>query len=159
MSTTEVSSTEELLAAVTLGGIEFFEISARSRAGFGESIGTDEPEPPEFDLKLQARAGSFQVRLRTALSVPQGDVVVDAGVMYELSEELKVSEEIGLDFANRVALMALLPYVREAIHTHTVKVFGEGLLMPIIRQGDLVFSADEVDDPTAPGEVATDSAT
>ncbi|MHA7146748.1 hypothetical protein ACX80U_18735 [Arthrobacter sp. TmT3-37] len=138
-----IESIEQMVNEVALSSIDYFELSARSKAGFGDDIGADENQPPEIKLTIQGIAGKFRVRLHVFVAAALGEVVVDLAVTYDLDEKYEVPQDIGVDFANRVGVMALLPYVREAIHSQTSKVFGEGLLMPILRAGDLEFSQEE----------------
>ena len=137
-----IESIEDLVAAVELSDIEFYELSARSCAGFGDEVGSDTDTEPSFELKVLHKEKKYKIRLRVCISTTYGDVVSDAGIVYELANDARIPHGIGLDFANRVGIMALLPYIRESIHSLTSKAFGQGLLMPVMRAGDLQFEAD-----------------
>jgi hypothetical protein len=143
-----IESIEDLVAAVELTDIEFYELSARSRAGFGDDVGSEADTDPTFELKVLHKEKKYKVRLRVSISTTYGDVVADAGIVYELANDARIPHGIGLDFANRVGIMALLPYVRESIHSLTSKAFGQGLLMPVMRAGDLQFEAEDPEGDT-----------
>ncbi|WDF34529.1 hypothetical protein PTW37_06425 [Arthrobacter agilis] len=140
---TPVDSIAQLVDLVELQSVEFFELSARAKAGFDDSIGAEEDEPPQFRLNLQAMEGLIRVRLRADIKARLGEVAVDAAINYTVQNDFEVRRDLALDFANRIAVMALLPYMREAIHSQTTRVFGEGLLMPVLRAGDLQFTEDD----------------
>lgn len=137
-----IDSIDELVESVELRDVEFYELSARSKAGFGDDVGADEDLEPVFELRVQHRDQAYRIRLRVSIALTLGDVVADIGAVYELNEEARIPTAIGLEFANRVGVMALLPYVRESVHTLTTKVFGQALLMPVMRAGQLQFEAD-----------------
>jgi hypothetical protein len=137
-----IESIEDLVDAVELTDVEFYELSARSCAGFGDEVGSETDTEPTFELKVLHKEKKYKIRLRVSISTTFGDVVADAGIVYDLKGDARIPHAIGLDFANRVGIMALLPYIRESIHSLTSKTFGQGLLMPVMRAGDLQFEAD-----------------
>lgn len=143
-----IHSIEELVEAVELTDIEFYELSARSCAGFGDEVGSAMDTEPTFELKVLHKDKKYKIRLRVSISTTSGDVVSDAGIVYELPNDARIPHDVGLDFANRVGIMALIPYIRESIHSLTAKAFGQGLLMPVMRAGDLQFEADAAEDDT-----------
>ena len=44
------------------------------------------------------------------------------------------------DFASKVALMAAIPFVREALSGLTARVTGTAVLLPLIRSGEITFA-------------------
>lgn len=69
--------------------------------------------------------------------------------MYEVDPAERIPEDVALEFANLVGVMAVLPYLREAVHRITDQVFGSRVLVPMIRAGELRFTDNEkVDDQT-----------
>ncbi len=141
----KIESAKEMLGIVSLKNVEFYEVSAKSNES--EPDGDNDEVAPQFELRLQQHGTQFRVRLRVSFSAARGAIAVDAAVVYELEEDIEIRSDVALDFANHVGMMALLPDLREAVHGITVKVFGEGLLMPIMKAGDLEFNQGEVASP------------
>lgn len=141
----------ELVDATSLLSISFLEISAK-RADENASTA---PVPdddgflvePEFTLQI-GRAGNenkFRVRVSTEIASEPGLVTVDAAAEYALDGLTlsEISEELMLEFVNRVATFALIPYIRQALADITLRVFESPLTMPLYRQGHLEFSKQE----------------
>lgn len=59
-------------------------------------------------------------------------------VKAEFRDRLRVAR--ALDYSNDVAVVALLPYLRQAIADLTQRVFGSPLLMPALQRGAVTFS-------------------
>lgn len=111
-----------------------------------QALDQDAEIDPDYALGITLRDDSegFRVRLETSISVPGGRIRCVVYAEYEL-DDARIGEEstdaMG-DFINGVALMHLLPYVRQAISDLSMRVFNSPLLMPIMKRGDLGFSLE-----------------
>lgn len=87
----------------------------------------------------------FRVRLKVEIVAGFGDVTAEASAEYRRAgfpvEDL--TDAVLLEYANNVAVMALLPYLRQAIADMTQRVFGSPLLMPVLQRGAVSFSIAE----------------
>lgn len=130
-----------------LTNIEYYEVSARS------VVAKSTPEPKvEGDKAYHFEAGlqtqqfheneKFAIRLITQTHVPNGVATVDVGAVYELNPARELSEELLVEFANLVGVMALVPYIRERTHELTAYL-KQPVVLPIIRAGELNFSLSE----------------
>ncbi|WP_374009891.1 hypothetical protein [Leifsonia sp. LS-T14] len=136
---------EQVAEDAELESILTFELSARNTEV--ESDPDEEIEPSHVLILASKDDGKgFQVRLRTDIETREAEIVADLAVRFGLTElsAKDISEEVMLDFVNKVALMALLPYVRQSIADLTQRVFGSPLLMPLMKRGDLTFSPSDV---------------
>lgn len=148
-SITEITDVESLVEIVELSKVEYFELAAVrnevERNDAGDEIA------PSYTLNIRHDSGGIAVRLRIELSTRQGEIRVDAAVLYETpGHQVKIAQAAGVDFANKVGIMTLVPYLREAIASLSLRVFGEPILMPIIRQGALQFEFNS-EDSDGPG--------
>lgn len=140
-----VGSAAELLRDVTLDitGVTFYQVSAELR----DSVSGEDPEVgtivPTYALKTLVEGDHVGVRLHVHLEAEIGVADVDAAVAYKTPYPVSMTEAVKLEFANEVGVMALVPYLREAISTITQKVFGEAVLMPVFQRGELWFSEEE----------------
>ncbi|UIP57674.1 hypothetical protein DSM26151_05390 [Agromyces marinus] len=83
----------------------------------------------------------FRIILETRISAQPGNIGCTVQAEYGL-EALRANEvpaDAMEEFINNVALMSLLPFVRQAIADITLRVFEAPLMMPIIKRGDLSF--------------------
>jgi len=103
-------------------------------------------------------AADFRVFLRCEIDLPQGQVAVETvaayGVEGESANYLK-DPEVLIAYVNDVAVMACLPFVRQALSGLTQRVFDSPLVMPVRPRGAVRFDPMllEADLPAgAPGE-------
>lgn len=144
---TNVEDVVALLGLVGTLAIEFFEVSAkRSAAADAVPEGEEITAAPDFSLTINRRPDDLVIRLKVEFETRLGLIVVDAGAIYELPSKWTVPQSVAFEFANKVGVMALIPYIREAVHSITIKVFGNGLVMPVIRTGELEFFESEIVD-------------
>lgn len=99
---------------------------------------------PEFELSTgkDEENQRFRIRVKTTIDATPGHIFVDVVAEYDL-HDLQVetiSREVMLDFANRVGLMALIPYIRQGIADLTQRVFNVPLTMPVYKAGDMHFT-------------------
>jgi len=136
--TRQIADVHELLQALNIVGVNYYTVSAEREEG-----DVDAPAPediaPEFGLRIRHDGAELGVRLRVEILSSVGRVVVDAAMEYDSESEFEVSNEIAFEYANEVAVMALLPYMREAVSNITQRVFGDALMMPVIPRGALAF--------------------
>ena len=150
----------DLIEDCQLDAVSFIEISAKQRfekLSSSEVQQTEASIDPVHSLQL-ARSeddGGFRIRVRTEIDTEPGLIVVDAAAEYSLAARPSsdYSAELLVEFANKVAVFALIPYIRQAIADVTQRVFGTSLLMPMIRRGELEFIPVE-ESPAPQGEKA-----
>ena len=138
----------ELVSEAQLRSIEYFELTAKrdpSRSDDPANEG-DPALQPEYTLAIdmgQDRT-TFRLRLRIALATPRGTIEVEAAAEYTAGDfpPGDLTPTLLAEYANEVGVMAVLPYLRQAIADLTQRVFGASLLMPIIPRGTLAFSVD-----------------
>lgn len=144
-----------LLAAAELLDVTTFELGAtRVRAANGDEPGPVEPRH-EVDCETREDGGAMRVLVSTSFDVENvGSINSVQAIEYafdgvDLHEvEIQVIE----DFVNNVALMAVLPFVREAVAEITRRVFGASLLMPIVPRGAIEVTLSRVDDEDGAGD-------
>lgn len=147
MTAMEVSTELQWLASHTnVASVELWELNAKR--------GNAEYEEPQLTLHLPTPANedncvTFQVGLRVAVSAEAGNAVVDTFGRFIVDEipHFELSQSLLTDYANKVAVMVLLPYARQSLADLTQRVFNAPVLMPIFPQGALVFPEPSTEDP------------
>ena len=142
-----VGSAAELVneVGVELQGIQYFTLSATVDEGSGVPIGISDEVQPTYGLRVKVEGRELGVRLSVNLEWPAGQIIVDAAATYMTDEDVTVPPDTILDFANNVGIMALLPYLRQSVTDLSQKVFGESLLMPMVKRGELTFTHDDAE--------------
>lgn len=139
-----------LVRCAQLDSIEFREISARRVAP------QEKTDPPRIDLRTEVQDPTdvqddqreFRYALRVTLHDAEGDVAVEPLATYHVPMEHAGLLDDGMaltEFANEVAVMALIPYVRQALADVTQRVFSGSILMPTYQRGQLRFGDAEAD--------------
>jgi len=84
----------------------------------------DIPEKTELDLMINlSRDGvRIEVRCTVAVNTSEASFVVDAASRFELSEDVEISAEATTDFVGKIGLMAVYPYLREAVYQAASKL-------------------------------------
>lgn len=121
----------------------------------------DEDGPLRFRLTVGRRTDTearpeiqFRFMLEVCIEAVRGDVEVQSVAVYSIDKEFKgiLSDAVLYEYANEVAVMALMPYVRQRVADVSGRVLGQTILLPILQRGQLHFGPDR---PT--GGADTDS--
>lgn len=137
-----VVDVHKLVENTSLLGIYVYQLSAVREL---DAPQTDDFEiDPHYSLTADFRddRAGFRVRLVTEIETPIGRIECGVYAEYDhagvnLGPE---SSEAFNEYVNGVALMHLIPYVRQSIADVTLRVFNAPLLMPILQRGQMVFN-------------------
>lgn len=136
-----VVDVHRLVEASSLLSVEVFKLSAERQLDVEP---TDDFEiDPSYLLTTDFRddGAGFRIRLLTDIETPIG--TISCGVLAEYAHDgVRLgpeSSEALNEFVNGVALMHIIPYVRQAIADVTLRVYQSPLLMPILQRGQMTF--------------------
>ena len=148
-----------LVGSVQLLAVGFHEISARQADGIEAKLEENPNVVPEYALGIfrdDQDASRFKLRLRCRIVFSDGsELIAEPEGTYQVTDEslLPLSRELIVEFANEVAVMALLPYLRQALADMSQRVFGSTLLMPVMQRGVISFVANQ--DPASQAETTS----
>ncbi|MBN7792445.1 hypothetical protein [Microbacterium esteraromaticum] len=134
------SAAEVLDAGVNLESIQFFNLQAVINEETDGQANLPAEVTPVYGLKLRQEGNEIGTRVSIELDTGAARIIADASANYSTDELIELDEAAFLDFANNVGVMALLPYLRQAIADLSQRVLGDVILMPVIPRGGLVFS-------------------
>lgn len=124
------------------------ELYARRSEPRSEPVGDLEPEPPKFAMRWQrstdAENPGLRISLRCDLTSEDGSIVVEpVGVFRVPAEDAELLSDDArvLAFINEVAVMTLLPFIRQAVADMSLRVFEQTILMPVMPRGAVRFEA------------------
>jgi len=127
-----VGDVQSLLGIVELRDIVFYEVSARR---------LPEPIDDEAGISLEVRVGfderRVEVRLRGAHRSPLAEILVEAACLFEAAEAFIADPVVVQEFAEKVGVMAVYPYVREALTELAVKIRVPAPVMGLLRAGQV----------------------
>ena len=117
-----------------------------------------EQAEPIWALGIDNRTDNmgFRIRLRVELDFGNGSVQAEVAAAY--STRTVESTQIALpameEFVNGVAVMHLLPFLRQAVSDLTGRVFNAAITLPLLQRGQLTFEIER----GADGNIASPNA-
>lgn len=137
-----VTDVHQLVEATSLLGINVFQLSATRRLDVAPT--DDFAVDPRYTITADFRddGSGFRVRLLTEIETPIGPIACGVLAEYEHPDARlgPESSEAFNEYVNGVALMHIIPFVRQSIADLTLRVFGSPLLMPILQRGQMQFT-------------------
>lgn len=129
-------SARDLLPVLELTGVTAFEIAGR-RLDSQESTETQS----SMESMLGDDDGALAFRVRQHVKTGQAEILADYGVEYRITDpSASVSGKARVEFAEKVAFMTLVPYLRESVHTTAARLGVKVPMLGIVRQGDFTLS-------------------
>ena len=133
---TVYDSARDLLPVLELTGVTAFEIAGR-RLDSQESTETQS----SMESMLGDDDGALAFRVRQHVKTGQAEILADYGVEYRITDpSASVSGKARVEFAEKVAFMTLVPYLRESVHTTAARLGVKVSMLGIVRQGDFTLS-------------------
>ena len=142
MSEKDLAEVKAIIANSTLRSVDYYEVSARRNDGATQSGDSDQGR---LTVEVQQRVDdtSFGIRLQATVVLPVGEATASVAGEYDLLNGVAPRRRALQLFANEVAVMTVLPYLREAIATITAKVFGQPVHLPIAERGEIALDVDD----------------
>lgn len=124
-----------LLGLIELKQVRTHELSGRRRET-PKAPGTETEPDDSLHVLVSAHGSSIEVRLRQTLPTPEAILVADISAIFESDHDLTVPDDVMTEFIEKVAAMAVIPYLREGISTTAARLGVPVPLMRLIRQGE-----------------------
>lgn len=141
----------DLTEVTNLSGITFLEISAVQDEITDREVSPESDEEslesfhPTFGYRVDPHANdkAFRIRFRMTVESRSGIAVVEIASEWILTEgsARSIDGQTMLDFVNSEGLNTMLPYVRQALADITQRVYGNAVVMPVTRRGEIAFTA------------------
>lgn len=142
-----LTSIDEMLetAQLQLAAIRFDHLSIdlndnAPQAGVDHEDSESTPIEITCNLGTRQEGKEFGARFEFHFKAAQWQAVIAVITDYVGSHEFVLAPEASADFASKVALMAAIPFVREALSGLTARVTGTAVLLPLIRSGEITFA-------------------
>lgn len=137
-----VTDVHRLVESTSLLAINVFQLAASRHLDVAPA--EDFEVDPRYTITTDFRddGSGFRVRLVTEIDTPLGPIMCGVLAEYE-HQSVRLgpeSSEAFSEYVNGVALMHIIPFVRQSIADLTLRVFGSPLLMPILQRGQMQFN-------------------
>jgi hypothetical protein len=144
MNATErtVTSAADLLPLIELTAITTYEVAGRRAA---RDDGVDQSD--DIQVMVRVEGDDLETRARMYVVTQQAELVADVSATYSLREALEIPEAVVAEFVERVGVMAVFPYLREAIHTTATRLGVDAPVLGLLRAGNFKLNADNPASP------------
>ncbi|SRR6266568_1819549 len=128
-----VDSPKDLIDVVELTDVVFYQVS-----GLRLAAGAD-PEDRKLEIEVAIRLGThvLEVRCRASIRGGGGEYLCDASAEFTLRCALEIPDPVLIEFVERVGVMAVYPYLREAITESAAKLRLDVPVLSLLRPGDV----------------------
>jgi len=138
----------QLASRAKLLEIVVFELRAKKNHGVAEEKVPELVQVrPAYNLETASKDDNsgFLITLSIKLDLPAGSIYCEIGAAYDFKEpiDFALSADALVEYSNEVAVMTLLPFLRQNIADISQRVLGFPLLMPIMPRGSLSFTLNE----------------
>ncbi|MFC8046237.1 hypothetical protein [Nocardia sp. NPDC057353] len=136
------TDTDSILAFAELTDIVFYECSGRRNRDAGEV-------PLSIQIALGRDELGLEVRCRATIAGAGGEYIADASAVFTFREPVEATAEAVTDFAARVGVMAVYPYLRESITQSSAKLGLERPVLRLLRPGEVSLTINNPDGDSA----------
>lgn len=139
----------ELLQTVELKDVHCVQLTAERRGDPEQGLSEIVPEDGEPAASMQVMPirwdSLIEVWFRAVLETGNAKIIAAYAVQYTRKSPDPIPEPVRVEFVERVAIMAVVPYLREAIHGLGAKLRVPAPLLPILRQGEFQLSGQDTE--------------
>lgn len=109
--------------------------------GFPSSDGDEAPDVEVgIGLRTRQQQEHLGVRIHFTARTEQWKVSLDVAADFVAEFAFETTDTARIDFADKVGIMTLFPYIRETVASMTQRTFGTSVVLPTIRQGEISFA-------------------
>lgn len=135
------SDVGELVDNVELDDVVHYRYAAYSNeTGSGQPFG--------MQVFTRSEGDRIEVRLNSRLATDEVEYQVDSSAVYVMAEAREVSETLLREFAERVAVLAVYPYIREGMMQLAGRMNQPRPILPMMRAGRIQLSAQDYPETT-----------
>lgn len=141
-STTTTPDIYELVKNVDLTGVRYLEVSGRAKPE------REEERETRISIKVQQTNDLNNIHVRFHFQVDHAQAVYNAEIALTYVTAQNYEHELSVleDFIERVAVMAVFPYAREAVSTMAAKLELDVPILGILRLGEFTLGSASSDD-------------
>jgi hypothetical protein len=133
---------KDVLARSELVDIHYIELnSRRKQTDSSDSVDVSAKSEAPIDVSIQGSKSQLLVRCRIEVENEAVHCLADIVAEFSIAEGAEISEELGVEFAEKVGVMVVYPYLREAVHDLASKMRLPPPLMLLARQGQIKLNA------------------
>ncbi|MFE6923817.1 hypothetical protein ACFVAV_22520 [Nocardia sp. NPDC057663] len=130
----QVDTVDGLVDIAELVDIVFFEVAGKRTTSSSQ---TEANGSTDIDISVRTTSTGIDVRCLCRVIGGGGEYVCDAAARYDFGRSITISDSVLPEFVQRVGVMAVYPYLREAITASAAKLRLTPPLLRLLRPGDV----------------------
>jgi len=127
----EITDTQSLISHAELLDIVTYELQGMRRSD------SSYEDPDSMHVSCRQEEMRTEVRVRHRHVQDDADLLADIAAVYEFDMPVKVLPKVMTEFVERVAIMTIIPFLREAIMTTAVRMGVSVPVLAMVRQGTI----------------------
>lgn len=135
----------DLLDISELTGIHTWEIRGQRRPDLAADNPDDGITP---DVGIRVSDTSLETRMRVVVRVDGAEITADMAAEYTFDRRCVIGGEVAREFVERVAVMAVYPFIRESIFASASRLGVSAPVLGLIRAGE--FRVEPLVAPAVP---------
>lgn len=97
-------------------------------------------------VNIVNRPGVLQVTMDMGARTRGAEYAVLGATQFHYDGSFEVSEEVARSFAEGVGVMAIYPYLREALQSFSTRLTQSPITLPLLRQGQVDLASEAPED-------------
>lgn len=139
-----VLTLQDAVDNLDFAGVEFYAIEGRRK----ETASAEDEDGWDADVRMDRAYRTVDhgvdYRCQVIVSFPRGEVTVDAAALFRSEQPIDFNRDVVGEFGTSVAIMALYPYIRQAVDDLGSRL-GFHTQLPLLRRGQpLPPASDEL---------------
>ena len=82
----------------------------------------------------------IEARWKQVVTTEEARITADIGLLFKKTQAFTCSQEVTKEFVEGVAIMVLVPFIREAVFAAAARLGVAPPLLPLVRPGQLTLS-------------------
>ncbi|MEW5013319.1 hypothetical protein NAI87_05860 [Clavibacter michiganensis subsp. michiganensis] len=137
----DVKDAQELLGLGHLVDVRVLRFGSALKAEPDEGL-DDDAVDTSVKVNIVNHPGVLQVTMDMEVHTRGADYTVVGATQFHFDSAYELSEEVAREFAERVGVMAIYPYLREAIQSFSTRLTQTPITLPLLGQGQIDLKAD-----------------
>jgi hypothetical protein len=135
----EVVDAAELLGLGELVDVRFLEFSASLLDAPREDFEPDDVHQ-SMDIMLGVSQGAIEVRVTMHVATKVATFAGVAATQFRHNPDVSVTPQVAQEFAERVGVMSVYPYLRELVQSSSTRLRVDALTLPLLRPENVQLS-------------------
>lgn len=135
-----IDNIERAVEVLMLAGVQFYELTAvRPDTVIVNAPTTVDEVQLSTETAVRVSDQGFDYRCRMTVEAEEVRLFVDGAALYRTDHPVNLQQAVLESFGDKVAIMTLIPYLRQAVADLALRL-GFNVTLPIMQRGTITFA-------------------